>query len=166
MPCTSPCLCASVLKKAGWVFGLFALVLVCGVFRLRFGNDISRFYKADPYLAAGEARLYDLGRAASTHYLIVAGDSVQDALEREEAAGVKGLSAIIPSLKRQRENAALVAALHQKVGCAYTALTGLPVSAPAPNGGSFLDPEQVTDPLLLRLIRPMLVRSGEKVLLV
>ena len=166
MPCTSPCLCASVLKKAGWVYGLLALVLVCGVFRLRFGNDISRFYKADPYLAAGEARLYDLGRAASTHYLIVAGDSVQDALEREEAAGVKGLSAIIPSLKRQRENAALVAALHQKVGRAYTALTGLPVSVPVQNDDSFLDPEQVTDPLLLRLIRPMLVRSGEKVLLV
>lgn len=158
--------CVSASKKAGWVCVVLALVFVCGVFRLRFGNDISRFYKADPYLAAGEARLYDLGRAASTHYLIVAGDSVQDALEREEAAGVKGLSAIIPSLKRQRENAALVAALHEKAGRIYTALTGLPVSAPVRNDDSFLDPEQVTDPLLLHLIRPMLVRSGKRVLLV
>ena len=89
---------------------------------------------------------------------------MQEALECEEAAGVKGLSAIIPSLKRQRENQALVAELRAKTGAAYTALTGVPVRDGADARG-LLDPEEITDPLLKKLIRPMCVKSGDRVLL-
>ena len=90
---------------------------------------------------------------------------MQEALECEEAAGVKGLSAIIPSLKRQRENQALVAELRAKAGATYTALTGVPVRDGADARG-LLDPEEITDPLLKKLMHPMCVKANGRILLV
>ena len=78
---------------------------------------------------------------------------------------MKGLSAIIPSLKRQRENQAFVAALREKTGAAYTALTGVPVARGVDRRG-LLDPEEIDDPLLEKLIRPMCVKTEGRVLLV
>jgi len=74
------------------------------------------------------------------------------------------LSSIIPSLRRQRENRALVAALREKTGKSYTAMTGLPVAQGAEE--ELLDAETVTDPLLRKLMRPMCVRTADRVLLV
>ena len=147
------------------VLPLMVLLVGAGAFRVQLSSDPAQFYRPDPFLAVGERKMYELNQASAARFAVVEGATVQEALEREEAAGVKGLSAIIPSLKRQRENRALVAALRAKTGTAYTALTGVPVRDGADTRG-LLDPEEVTDPLLEKLIRPMCVRAEGRVLLV
>ena len=149
-----------------WVLPLaFLLVAGAGVFRVRLSSDPANFYRPDPMLAAGEKKFFKLNQAAAARFAVVEGATMQEALEREEASGVKGLSAIIPSLKRQRENQALVAALREKTGASYTALTGVPVVRGADMRG-LLDPEEIDDPLLVKLIRTMCVKANGKVLLV
>ena len=142
-----------------------AAPLCAGAFRIRLSSDPAQFYRPDPFLAEGERKFYELNQSAAARFAVVEGASVQEALEREEAAGVKGLSAIIPSLKRQRENQALVAELRKRTGATYTALTGVPVREDADARG-LLDPEEITDPLLEKLIRSMCVKSENRVLLV
>ncbi len=139
--------------------------LCAGAFRIRLSSDPAQFYRPDPFLAEGERKFYELNQAAAARFAVVEGATVQEALEREEAAGVKGLSAIIPSLKRQRENQALVAALREKTGADYTALTGVQVARGADARG-LLDPEEVDDPLLAKLVRSMCVKTADGVLLV
>ncbi len=141
------------------------IFLCAGAFRIRLSSDPAQFYRPDPFLAEGERKFYELNQAAAARFAVVEGATVQEALEREEAAGVKGLSAIIPSLKRQRENQALVAELRKRTGPSYTALTGIPVRDGA-DGRGLLDPEEVTDPLLRKLIHPMCVKAGDRVFLV
>ena len=141
------------------------ILLPAGPLRIRLSSDPAQFYRPDPFLAEGERKFYELNQAAAARFTVVEGATVQEALEREEAAGVNGLSAIIPSLKRQRENQALVAELRKRTGSAYTALTGVPVRAGADTRG-LLDPEAITDPLLEKLIRSMCVKANGRVLLV
>ena len=141
------------------------LVICAGALRIRLSSDPAQFYRPDPFLAEGERKFYELNQAAAARFAVVEGATVQEALEREETTGVKGLSAIIPSLKRQRENQALVAELRKRTGSAYTALTGVPVRAGADTRG-LLDPEAITDPLLEKLIRSMCVKANGRVLLV
>ena len=143
----------------------FFIFLCTGAFRLRLSSDPAQFYRPDPFLAEGERKFYELNQAAAARFAVVEGTTVQEALEREEAAGVRGLSAIIPSLKRQRENQALVAELRKRTGVTYTALTGVPVRGDVDSRG-LLDPEEITDPLLNKLIRPMCVKAEDRVLLV
>jgi len=156
-------------QGGAWLrYGVAALLLVgaaMGLKGLRFGNDATNFYRAEKYLAEGERRLYELGGAGSGKYAVVEGKTVQAALEREEELGVKGLSSIVPSLKRQRENAQLISNLVAKAGAQYTAMTGLKM--PVAKGElRLLDAEAVDNPLLRRLIRPMLVHCDDKVMLV
>jgi len=151
---------------AHWTLPLvLLLVLGTGAFRIRLSSDPAQFYRPDPFLAEGERKFFELNQAAASRFAVVEGATVQEALEREEAAGAKGLSALIPSLKRQRENQALVAGLRKRTGSAYTALTGLSVRDGEDTRG-LLDPEEITDPLLVKLIRPMCVKANGRVLLV
>ena len=141
------------------------ILLSVGAFRIRFGSDPAQFYRPDPFLAEGERKFYELNQAAAAQFTVVEGATVQEALEREESSGVKGLSAIIPSLKRQRENRTLVAELRKRTGADYTALTGVPVREGA-DARRLLDPEEVSDPLLGKLVRSMCVKADGRVLLV
>ena len=143
----------------------FFILLCAGTFRVRISSDPANFYNPDPMLATGEKKFFELNQAAAARFAAVEGATVQEALEREEALGVKGLSAIIPSLKRQRENQSLVAALREQTGASYTALTGVPVVRGADTRG-LLDPEGIDDPLLAKLIRSMCVKANDRVLLV
>ncbi len=143
----------------------FFILLCAGAFRIRLSSDPAQFYRPDPFLAEGERKFYELNQAAAARFAVVEGATVQEALEREETAGVKGLSAIIPSLKRQCGNQSLVAELRKRTGAAYTALTGVPVRADADARG-LLDPEEIADPLLEKLIRSMCVKAEDRVLLV
>ena len=143
----------------------FFILLCAGILRVRLSSDPANFYNPDPMLAAGERKFFELNQAAAARFAVVEGATVQEALEREEALGVKGLSVIIPSLKRQRENQSLVAALREKTGASYTALTGVPVARGADTRG-LLDPEEIDDPLLAKLIRSMCVKANGRVLLV
>ena len=149
-----------------FIFLSSLFILICaGAFRIRPSSDPAQFYRPDPFLAEGERKFYELNQSAAARFAVVEGATVQEALECEEAAGVKGLSAIIPSLKRQRENQALVAELRAKTGAAYTALTGVPVRDGADARG-LLDPEEITDPLLKKLMHPMCVKANGRILLV
>ena len=143
----------------------FFILLCAGAFRIRLSSDPAQFYRPDPFLAEGERKFYELNQAAAARFAVVEGATVQEALEREEAVGLKGLSSIIPSLRRQRENQKLVAELRKRTGPAYSALTGVPVSEDADTRG-LLDPEAIADSLLEKLIRSMCVKSDGRVLLV
>ena len=135
-----------------WARVLLLCGAALGLFRLDVSTSPAAFYKPDAFLAAGERRFLELGPAAGTRVALVTGDSLQACLEQEEAAGLKGLSAVIPSIKRQRENAVLAARFATHEGARYAALTGLRVSAGATNG--FLDAETVATGALKRLVAP------------
>ena len=137
---------------------LLVIVATCGLYRVRVSSDPASFYTPDGYLAESERRLAACSPEQSGRFVFVRGRNVQEALEREEAAGVPGLSAIIPSLARQRENAALVRKLHAAEGSAYAAKTGLRVVPP--NDGALLDPDDIGDPYLSQMVRSMIVKGG------
>ena len=143
----------------------FFICLGAGAFRVHLSSDPALFYRPDPILEEGEKKIFELNQAAAAQLVVVEGATLQEALEREEAAGVKGLSAIIPSLQRQRENQALIAALREKTGTNYVELTGMPVDKGADARG-LLDPEEIDDPLLEKLMRTMCMKAGGRVMIV
>ena len=137
---------------------LLVIVAACGLYRVRVSSDPASFYTPDRYLAESEKRLAACNPEKSGRFVFVRGRNVQEALEREEAAGIPGLSALIPSLARQRENVALVAKLHAAEGKAYMAKTGLRVAPP--KEGLLLDPDNIGDPYLAQMVRSMVVKGG------
>ena len=140
--------------RAGrWARALLLCGAALGLFRLDVSTSPAAFYRPDAYLAAGERRFLEVGPAAGARDALVTGDSLQACLEHEEAAGLKGLSAVIPSIRRQRENAALAARLAAHEGARYAALTGLRM----PSGAAtnvFLDAEVAATGALKRLVAP------------
>lgn len=133
----------------------------CGIGRVRFSSSPETFYRPDAFLARCEGRLMANQPSGTDAFVHVAGATVQEALEREERVGVHGLSAIIPSRKRQEENATLRARLYREEGPYLTAQTGIPVSAPViPPPDGWLVPERVTDPLLATFVRTMTTGDG------
>lgn len=115
---------------------------------LYFTVDPSGFYRPDRYLAEGDRLFAATCGGMGARMAIVHGASLQEVLENEERAGVKGVSAMVPSLKRQRENAALKAKLYEAKGAEYSAATGIAVSkfdASSLPDDAFLDPEKAPD---------------------
>ena len=140
--------------RAGrWARALLLCGAALGLFRLDVSTSPAAFYRPDAYLAAGERRFLEVGPAAGTRVALVTGDSLQACLEHEEAAGLKGLSAVIPSIRRQRENAALAARLAAHEGARYAALTGLRMPGGAVTN-VFLDAEMAATGALKRLVAP------------
>ena len=137
---------------------LIVIIAACGLYRVRVSSDPASFYTPDRYLAESEKRLAACSPAETGRFVFVRGKNVQEALEREEAAGIPGLSSFVPSLARQRENAALVARLYAAEGTNYCAKTGLRVTAP--KDGELLDPGKVDDPYLAQMVRAMKVEGG------
>ncbi len=135
-----------------WVAAVLLLFLCAGVFRIEVASDPATFYRPDGYLAEGERLFMSLNPSESARIACVTGGSLQECLEREEAEGLRGLSAIVPSLRRQRENAALVAQLHAREGAKYAKMTGLKAAAVPPKGEGFLDPEQLESGGLKRVV--------------
>ncbi len=139
--------------------GVALLVVVpLGILRLKVVEDPAAFYRPAADLAAGEKKLFEVSPLRAQRFVFVEGSTLQAALEREEALGVKGLSAIIPSLRRQRENADLIARLIKDQGRAYTAETGLKM--PQGETGGFLDPEALPEGPLRAMVRSMRVAGG------
>lgn len=137
---------------------LLVLVAMCGICRVEISFDPSAFYRPGTFLAEGEKRLLEVSRMGGGKIAFIHGKTLQESLEIEETAGLKGLSAVIPSLKRQRENAALVEKLREREGKAYTALTGLKM--PNEDKRGFLDAEHVEDETLHRIVRSFAVSGG------
>ena len=141
------------------LLGVGVCVLAAGLWRMRIVTDPAAFYRPDAYLTEGEKRIAELSPGQARRFAFVPGGTLQEALEREEAAGVKGLSAVIPSLKRQRENAGLIARLVAAEGSNYTAKTGLKMPARDGTPG-FLDPETLGEGPLKEMVRAMRVAGG------
>lgn len=151
---------APARRGTAWMLALLALA-VPGLMRIRVVHDPAAFYSPDAYLAMSEKTLAELNPGSAQRFVYVRGATLQEALEREEAAGVKGLSAVIPSLRRQRENAALIARLHAMEGASFTAKTGLAMpKAGDVSDADLLDPELVTDERLKGLVRAMRIKGG------
>ncbi|MBR1588999.1 MAG: hypothetical protein IJ658_11820, partial [Kiritimatiellae bacterium] len=137
---------------------LLVAVAACGLYRVRVSSDPASFYTPGRYLAESEKRLAACSPAETGRFVFVRGKNVQEALEREEAAGIPGLSAFVPSLARQRENVSLVERLCAAEGKGYGAKTGLRVTAP--KEWNLLDPEKVDNPYLAQMVRAMRVEGG------
>ncbi len=141
-----------------WVLMVLLLFLLAGLFRVKVVDDPATFYRPNTYLTASERLIAELSPGQAQRFAFVRGATLQEALEREEALGVKGLSAVIPSLKRQRENAALIAQLIQREGSNYTAKTGLKM--PCVPSSALLDPERLEEGPLLQMVNTLRVGSG------
>ncbi|MCQ2390981.1 MAG: hypothetical protein MJ240_06135 [Kiritimatiellae bacterium] len=130
-----------------------------GLLRLSVVQNPAAFYRPNAYLAESEALFARLDPSSTGRFVYVRGATVQEALEREEAAGIRGLSALIPSLRRQRENVQLVASLMDAEGKAFSAKTGLPLPKPR-RASALLDPERISDARLRGLVDLMRVAGG------
>ena len=143
--------------------GMGVLVLAAaGIWKLKIVHSPTAFYRPDAYLADSERRVAELNPGGTGLFAYVRGKTLQDALEREEAAGLKGVSAVIPSLRRQRENRALIGQLYVHEGATLLAKTGLKANerAVTDSDESLLNPETLTDERLQGLLRAAWTGNG------
>lgn len=148
--------CRAFLLKGG----LAALLIAAAVgiaFFAKFGDDVRSLYAPPDELAARDSEFSQiLARAAAfgvpaenagknsaetgasgtasagAAFCVVPGASLEEILQKEEAAGFAGtrLSAFLPSQKRQAENAALAARLHANSALAETLGFAQPFALP------------------------------------
>ena len=141
---------------------MLVLVAMCGICRMKTSFDPSEFYRPGTFLAEGEKRLFELNPMGGGKFVCIKGKTLQESLEIEETVGLRGLSAVIPSLRRQRENAALVEKLKESEGKSYTELTGLKMPQEEKRG--FLDAGHVEDESLKKIVRTFAPRGDEIVM--
>ena len=141
---------------------ILVLVAMCGICRVKTSFDPSEFYRPGTFLAQGEKRLFELNPMGGGKFVCIKGKTLQESLEIEETMGLRGLSAVIPSLRRQRENAALVEKLKESEGKSYTELTGLKMPPEEKRG--FLDAGHVEDESLKKIVRTFAPRGDEIVM--
>ncbi len=141
---------------------MLVLVAMCGICRVKTSFDPSEFYRPGTFLAEGEKRLFELNPMGGGKFVCIKGKTLQESLEIEETVGLRGLSAVIPSLRRQRENAALVEKLKESEGKSYTELTGLKMPQEEKRG--FLDAGHVKDESLKKIVRTFAPRGDEIVM--
>ena len=139
--------------------GLLVIAAMCGIGLVEASFDPSAFYRPGAFLAGGEKRLLELNPVGGEKFACIKGKTLQESLEIEEDVGLRGLSAVIPSLRRQRENAALVEQLKEREGKAYTELTGLKM--PQEDTRGFLDAAHVEDESLKKVVRSFAPRGHE-----
>ena len=149
----------------GWfgIVGMVVLMLAAvGIWKLEIVHSPTAFYRPDAYLADSERRVAELNPGGTGLFAYVRGKTLQDALEREEAAGLKGVSAIMPSLRRQRENRALIGQLYAHEGATLLAKTGLKANerAVTDSDENLLNPETLTDDRLQGLLRAAWTGKG------
>ena len=139
--------------------GLLVIAAMCGICRVKASFEPSAFYSPGKFLAEGEKRLFELNPMGGGKFACIKGKTLQESLEIEEAAGLRGLSAVIPSLRRQSENVALVEKLKEREGKTYTERTGLKM--PQEDTRGFLDAANVEDESLKKVVRSFSPRGNE-----
>ena len=139
--------------------GLLVIAAMCGICRVKASFEPSAFYSPGKFLAEGEKRLFELNPMGGGKFACIKGKTLQESLEIEEAAGLRGLSAVIPSLRRQSENVVLVEKLKESEGKTYTELTGLKM--PQEDTRGFLDAAHVEDESLKKVVRSFSPRGDE-----
>ncbi len=96
---------------------VFALIIIAGLFRIHFNDDIRTMYKPSKQMLEAEKLYQEVTSANSnTSFVIVEGKDLQSILEREEIVSAKlnennlayySLCKFLPSIKRQTENMTL-----------------------------------------------------------
>jgi predicted exporter len=145
----------------------FSLFLVYGCSQVVTNDSIQNFYTPDKDLLAEDVLFHKLNAATDTTFLLTPADTLQGLLEREESLAERmpdlpkmRLSSFIPSLKRQRENAALIEDLF---GEKSSDLQGkLKLSKELSLGGDFLDLENATLPPFLKENLNNFILRGER----
>ena len=138
---------------------ILVLAAMFGICRVKVSCDPSAFYRPGTFLAEGEKRLFELNPMAGGKFACIKGKTLQESLEIEEAVGLRGLSAVIPSLRRQGENVALVEKLKEREGSAYAELTGLKM--PQEDKRGFLDAANAEDESLKKIVRSFAPSGNE-----
>jgi hypothetical protein len=142
-----------------------ALIASLGLFKLKTGNDPQTIYKPTPRLLESEKRIAEISNQSLSRFITVKGISLQDALEREEANKIMGVSSIVPSIKTQRENFELKKRLYDKELKNFSAQTGItPYNLPVEP--SFLTPSNLVGTALEKLTRFGIINSGDFVYLI
>jgi hypothetical protein len=139
--------------------GLLVIAAMCGICRVKASFEPSAFYSPGKFLAEGEKRLFELNPMGGGKFACIKGKTLQESLEIEEDVGLRGLSAVIPSLRRQSENVVLVEKLKESEGKTYTELTGLKM--PQEDTRGFLDAAHVEDESLKKVVRSFSPRGDE-----
>ena len=102
---------------------VFGLIILAGLFRIHFNDDIRTMYKPSKQMIEAE-KLYQEVTSANSNssFVIVEGNNLQDILEREEniaqmlndeSIAYYSLSKFLPSIKRQKENMLLRTELYE-----------------------------------------------------
>lgn len=96
---------------------VFALIIIAGLLRIHFNDDIRTMYKPSKQMLEAEKLYQEVTSANSnTSFVIVEGKDLQSILEREEIVSAKlnennlayySLCKFLPSIKRQTENMTL-----------------------------------------------------------
>lgn len=103
---------------------VIGLIILAGLFRIRFNDDIRTMYKPSKQMLAAE-KLYKevTDTNSNTSFVIVEGENLQEILETEEKTAellnenktaYYALSKFLPSIKRQKENIALRNKLYEE----------------------------------------------------
>ena len=82
--------------------------VVAGALRLSTSNDPSGFYNPPELLAKGEAKVAE-AMGGATAFTVISADTLEEALQKEEEAGIVGPSRLLPSMARQRRDSELIA---------------------------------------------------------
>jgi predicted LPLAT superfamily acyltransferase len=144
---------------------LLALIASSGLSKLKIGNDLNSIYKPTPYLFESEKRIAEAGGQTTSRFIAVKGTSLQDALEREEENKIHGISAIVPSIKKQTENYNFKKILYSKELKNLTSQTGIK-PLPLPQNPSFLFPSNLVGTVLENLTRIGIVNTQEAIYLI
>ena len=96
------------MRKVAFLVFLLTLPGLC---KVRLGNAPASFHRPHPLMVAGERAVAAAAGFGETGFAVTKAPTLEEALAAEEEKGVKGLSAVVPSRKRQGENFALVAKL-------------------------------------------------------
>ena len=98
---------ATFAKPRPILMSIVIATAALGIPKLTFTTDPAAFHTPDPVMARGEAKFADMLLKGEGAFTVVEGQTLQEALEREEQMGVNGLSRIMPSLVRQKSDRAL-----------------------------------------------------------
>jgi predicted exporter len=126
-----------------WVAVGLGLLVLAGASRVQWQDDVRLLSSSPDSVRAEEAALRErLGHASESRFFLVSGASPEEVLQREEAlrarldalvgeralVGYRALTQALPSLQRQQEHRALVAAAYAPAGPAARVLAkvGLP----------------------------------------
>lgn len=146
-----------------WIIaGALALFTAAGLVQLRAGDDLRNWQSSPRPLVEAQMQVNRLlGMPSVAQFYLVQGASAQEVLEREEAlkarldplvgpAGLQGYVAVsdwVPSLARQREDAALVARAEAQVVAGVNAALGEAIARPGPSVEPLTPQAWLADPV-------------------